>query len=53
MTAQDKRDRAQKLRDFAATRDGALAYELLQQAQRLEAAADEQERQERGTYMSP
>lgn len=48
MTPQDKRDRAKKLRNIAATKSGVLAYDILQQARRLEAAADKQEREERG-----
>ena len=47
MTAQDKRDRAMRLREIAATRSGMLAHDIIQQAKRLEAAADEQERAER------
>jgi hypothetical protein len=44
MTAQDKRDRAKRLREIAATKSGTLAHDIIQQAQQLEAAADEQER---------
>jgi hypothetical protein len=47
MTAQDKRDRAMRLREIAATKGGMLAHDINQQAKRLEAAADEQERAER------
>lgn len=46
MTPQDKRDRAKRLREIAATKSGTLAHDIIQQARRLEAAANEQEREE-------
>jgi hypothetical protein len=46
MTAQDKRERAKKLREIAATKSGVLAYDIIQQAQRLEAAAEKLEQNE-------
>lgn len=45
MTPQDKRDRARRLRQIAATRNGVLAHDIIQEARRLEAAADQQERE--------
>lgn len=45
MTPQDKRNRARRLRDIAATKSGVLAHDIIQQARRLEEAANVQERE--------
>lgn len=44
MTPQDKRKRARKLHDYAATKSGTLAQEIREMARRLEQDADKQER---------
>jgi CHASE3 domain sensor protein len=46
MTPQDKRKRAQALREMASTRSRDVAAEIRQLARKIEAEADEQERRE-------
>lgn len=46
MTPQDKRERARRRREIAATRNSVLAGDIIEQARRLEDAADKQERDE-------
>ena len=43
MTAQDKRHRAKRNCEIAATKSGVLAHDIVLQAWRLEAAADQQD----------
>lgn len=47
MTPSDKRERARKLREVAATKQKSLADEIIALARQLERAADEQEREAR------